>query len=89
VGNLPADAEVDALKQIFSRFGLVTNIEVKSDKSKRGRLYGIVEMPEQDEAWKAVKRLDRQMFRGAFMNVRRAGRLEPQSPFKATSKADS
>jgi len=73
VGNLPADTEVEAVERIFSRFGEVENIElVRDEVSRRARSYGLIEMPKQEEARQAIRHLDRQMFRGAFLNVRSA-----------------
>ncbi len=80
VGNLPADAEVKTLKRIFSRYGEVGNIElVRDEVSRRARSYGLIEMPSQEEARRAIRHLDRQMFRGAFLNVRSAIQSKAES----------
>jgi RNA recognition motif-containing protein len=70
VGNLPLDAKEDTLKNIFSRYGRVTRIEmVRNQVSRRARSYGLVEMPMHDEASTAVQQLNGQYFRGHFMRV--------------------
>jgi RNA recognition motif-containing protein len=86
ISNLPADTEVEVVEQLFSRFGEVTNIRlVRDDISRRARSYGVVEMPRQDEAKRAIRQLDRQVFRGTFLNVRTALQGEAQSQAFAAS----
>ena len=73
VGNLPADAEVEVLERIFSRFGEVAHIELVRDRvSRRTRSYGLIDMPRDEDATRAIRHLDRQVFRGSFLNVRSA-----------------
>jgi len=72
VGNLPLDIKEDTLKNIFSRYGRVTGIEMVQDRiSRRGRGYGLVEMPASDEASAAVRLLNGQYLRGCFLRVHR------------------
>ena len=73
VDNLPADARAESLEQIFSRFGTVTESKVVRDQSsRRAKTQGYVEMPRKEEATRAVRRLNRQIFRGFFLNDRPA-----------------
>jgi len=74
VGNLPVDAQADSLRNIFSRYGRVTGIEVVRDRraSRRARSYGLIEMPRRTEASVAVDELNGQYFRGMFLRVRPA-----------------
>lgn len=74
VGNLPLDAQADTLRNIFSRYGRVTGIELVRDRkpSRRSRSYGLVEMPGRVEARTAVDELNGQYFRGMFLRVRPA-----------------
>ena len=82
VGNLPADAEVEVLERIFSRFGEVEHIELVRDQvSRQARSYGLVDMPRDEEATRAIRHLDRQVFRGSFLNVR--------STLKAKAKSEA
>ena len=70
VGNLPVDAQPEALRNIFSRYGRVASVKmVKNGKAQRARSYGIVEMPEREDADAAVQSLNGQVFRGLFMRV--------------------
>jgi len=74
VGNLPLDAQADTLRNIFSRYGRVTGIELVRDRkpSRRSRSYGLIEMPAQADARTAVDELNGQYFRGMFLRVRPA-----------------
>lgn len=74
VGNLPLDAQADTLRNIFSRYGRVTGIELVRDRkrSRRSRSYGLIEMPTRAEARSAVDELNGQYFRGMFLRVRPA-----------------
>ena len=74
VGNLPVDAQVETLRNIFSRYGRVTGIElVRDDKpSRKSRSYGLINMPGGAEAKSAVEELNGQYFRGMFLRVRPA-----------------
>ena len=73
VGTLPADAEVETLDRIFSRYGEVEHIELVRDEiSRRARSYGLVDMPKHEEARRAIRHLDRQLVRGAVLNGRSA-----------------
>ena len=86
VGNLPPDAEVESLERIFSRFGEVASIELVRDQvSRRARSYGLVDMPRHEEATRAIRHLDRQIFRGAFLNVRSAFKGEEKSVASAAN----
>ncbi|MBT8442881.1 MAG: RNA-binding protein [Gammaproteobacteria bacterium] len=74
VGNLPFDAQAETLRNIFSRYGRVTQIELVRDRraSRRSRSYGLIDMPQRSEARVAVDELNGQYFRGMFLRVRPA-----------------
>lgn len=74
VGNLPIDAQAETLRNIFSRYGRVTGIELVRDRkrTRRARSYGLIEMPARAEARSAVDELNGQYFRGLFLRVRKA-----------------
>ncbi len=72
VGNLPADAQAETLRNIFSRYGRVTAIELIRDRKRsrrRSRSYGLIDMPGKAEARTAVDELNGQYFRGLFLRV--------------------
>ncbi len=59
VGSLPWATEGDDLKEIFEAYGAVDSAKVISDKfTGRSKGFGFVEMPNDDEARKAIEELD-------------------------------
>ena len=75
VGNLPFDAQAETLRNIFSRYGRVADIELVRDRRRsrrRSRSYGLIDMPRRAEAETAVDELNGQYFRGMFLRVRPA-----------------
>ena len=71
VGNLPVDAQAETLRNIFSRYGRVTGVELVRDSkpSRNSRSYGLIDMPRKVEANTAVDELNGQYFRGMFLRV--------------------
>ena len=65
VGNLPYSATENSLKALFETYGSVTTAKIVTDKftgSSRG--FGFVEMPNADEAQKAIDALNGKDFEG-------------------------
>jgi RNA recognition motif-containing protein len=59
VGSLPWATEGDDLREIFEAYGAVDSAKVISDKfTGRSKGFGFVEMPNDDEAKKAIEELD-------------------------------
>ena len=82
VGNLPADATHDQLRDLFSPYGTVTEVRLKTDQDTgTPRGFGFDEMETGAES--AISAIDRQDFGGCSLNVREA-RLRPaKSPRSA------
>jgi RNA recognition motif-containing protein len=69
VGNLPADATEEEVRDLFSRYGTVRSIRIAADVfSGRCRGFGFVEM-EGHEARAAIAGLDGQELRGNHLRV--------------------
>jgi RNA recognition motif-containing protein len=65
VGNLPYSATENSLRSLFEGYGAVTTAKIVSDKftgSSRG--FGFVEMPNDDEAQRAIVELNGKDFEG-------------------------
>ena len=65
VGNLPYSATENSMRELFEGYGQVTTVKVVTDKftgSSRG--FGFVEMPNADEAQKAIDELNGKDFEG-------------------------
>ena len=79
VGNLSFDTTDEDLRQAFEAFGQVTSASVIKDRdSGRSRGFGFVEMPEQEEAQKAIEGLNGKELQGRPLNVNEA-RPRPQN----------
>ncbi len=70
VGNLPADASEQAVRELFSEFGTVRSIHLAADIfTGKCRGFGFVEM-EGHEARAALAALDGKTFSGKSLRVR-------------------
>jgi RNA recognition motif-containing protein len=70
LGNLSYSATEAAIRELFEGFGEVTTAKIVTDKftgSSRG--FGFVEMPNDDEAQKAISELNGKEFQGRKMIV--------------------
>ena len=73
VGNLSFDSTDEDLRRAFEAFGKVTSASVIKDRdSGRSRGFGFVEMPEQEEAQKAIEGLNGKELQGRPLNVNEA-----------------
>jgi RNA recognition motif-containing protein len=65
VGSLPFSTTSDQLGQLFSQFGEVATAAVIMDKfTGRSRGFGFVEMPNDEEAQKAISELNNSQLEG-------------------------
>lgn len=70
LGNLSYSATENTVRELFEGFGQVTTAKIVTDKftgSSRG--FGFVEMPNDDEAQKAIAELNGKDFQGRKMVV--------------------
>ncbi|KKT86309.1 MAG: RNP-1 like protein RNA-binding protein [Parcubacteria group bacterium GW2011_GWC1_45_9] len=77
VGNLPFSTKEDDLRQMFSQYGEVASATVITDKfSGRSKGFGFVEMPNDDEAMKAIEGLNGKEMDGRAIVVNEARPME-------------
>ena len=74
VGNLTLHVSEDTFRQTFETFGkvsfaIISSMILRDKYSDQLRRFAIVEMPDQDEAREAIKKLNRKDFLGQPMNV--------------------
>jgi len=70
VGNLPAEASEQSVRELFSEFGTVRSIHLVADVfTRKCRGFGFVEM-EGHEARAAIAALDGKTFGGKSLRVR-------------------
>lgn len=73
VGNLSFSVTEDDLKAVFSEFGEVVSANIITDKySGKSKGFGFVEMPNNSEADKAIKSLNRSQLQGRNIKVNQA-----------------
>jgi len=72
-GNLLRNLSEDELRQVFESYGTVTTAAIIKDKiSGESRGFGFVEMPNADEAQKAITGMNGRDFKGRAMTVNEA-----------------
>ena len=73
VGNLSYGVTEDELREMFSKFGEVTSVNLISDKySGQSKGFGFVEMAVQSEAEAAIKALGGNSVKGRNLRVNEA-----------------
>lgn len=70
VGNISRETSENEVKALFEEFGKVENINlIRDNYTKALKGFGFIEMPDSDEAEKAIKSLNGQMFNGRPLTV--------------------
>lgn len=73
VGNLPFSVQEQELKDFFSKYGSVTNVQLISDRETgRSKGFGFVELSNHDEAKSAIQELNGKDFGGRAIIVNEA-----------------
>jgi len=81
VGNLPYAVDRDELRDIFAAYGEVAAARVVIDReSGRSKGFGFVEMPQEDEAKKAIEALNGNEIGGRKAVVNEARPREERPP---------
>ncbi len=73
VGNIPYRLGEDDLKEIFQEYGTVESVKIITDKfSGRSKGFGFIEMPNEEEAKKAIEELNEAEVDGRNLRVNEA-----------------
>jgi len=73
VANVSHEVNEDALKALFSEFGEVTTVKIVTDRlTGNSKGFGFVEMPNDQSALDAIKRLTHASFFGKSLVVSKA-----------------
>lgn len=73
VGNLPYDVTEQEIREMFERRGQVSSVDIVTDRySGQSKGFGFVEMPNADEAQKAITELNGQPLKGRALTVNEA-----------------
>ena len=81
VGNLAREATEQDLRDTFAAHGQVSSVAIIKDKfSGESRGFGFVEMPNREEAQKAIEQLNGQPLKGRNLTVNEARPREERRP---------
>ena len=70
VGQLPYNVNEVELKELFSEFGEIASVNLVMDRfSGRSKGFGFIEMPNNSEADKAIKALNKTILKGREIKV--------------------
>ena len=79
VGNLPYSTTPDDLQEVFAAFGEVSAARIVNDRETgRAKGFGFVEMPNDEEAKKAIEALNGNDIGGCKVVVNEARPREPR-----------
>jgi len=88
VGNLPYSATENSLRDLFEGFGAVTTAKIVTDKfTNSSRGFGFVEMPNEDEAQRAIAELNGKDFEGRKIVVNESRPRENTGGFSRDNRA--
>jgi len=70
VGQLPGNVTEKDLRELFAEFGEIAGINLGMDRySGRPKDFGFIDMPDNSQADKAIKALNRSIFNGKEIKV--------------------
>jgi RNA recognition motif-containing protein len=83
VGQLPYSTTAEELRTKFSEFGEVASLNLITDKfTGQSKGFAFVEMPNNSEADKAIKALNKTMLQGREIKVNQAEPRREKSSFR-------
>jgi RNA recognition motif-containing protein len=83
LGQLPYNVNEDELREIFSEFGEIASLNLVKDRfSGQSKGFGFIEMPNNSEADKAIKALNKSMLKGREIKVNQAEERRKKSTFR-------
>lgn len=81
ISNINYNAVDSELQALFENYGTVDSAKIITDRETgRSRGFGFVEMPNEDEANKAIEELNQSEFKQKVLNVSEAKPREPRAP---------
>ncbi len=80
VGQLPYSVTEDELKTMFSEFGEIVSVNIIKDRfSGNSKGFGFIDMPNNSEADKAIKALNKSTLNGREIKVNQAEQKRQKS----------
>lgn len=87
VGSLPFKIEEDELRSQFEKFGAVSTVKIIADKySGRSKGFGFVDMPEDEDAQKAIDSLNGSEVMGRKIVVNKAEERKSDGPRRSDKR---
>ena len=73
IGQLPYSVKENELREIFSEYGEIASLKLVKDRfSGQSKGFGFIEMPNNSEADKAIKALNKSLLQGKEIKVNQA-----------------
>ena len=86
VGQLPYSVTEEELMEIFSEYGEIASLNLFKDRySGQSKGFGFIDMPDNSEADKAIKALNKTMLKGREIKVNQAEERRKKSKFRRRS----
>ena len=83
VGQLPYSMSEDELREMFVEYGEINSLNLIKDKfSGQSKGFGFIDMPNNSEADKAIKGLNKSMLNGREIKVNQAEERRKKSTFR-------
>jgi RNA recognition motif-containing protein len=83
VGQLPYSVTEDKLRGIFAEYGEIVSLNLIMDKySGRSKGFGFIDMPNNSEAEKAIKALNKSMLDGREIKVNQVEERRKKKTFR-------
>jgi len=83
IGQLPYNVNEDELREIFSEYGEIASLNLIKDRfSGQSKGFGFIDMPNNSEADKAIKALNKSMLKGREIKVNQAEERRKKSTFR-------
>ena len=83
VGQLPYSVTEDELKEMFSEYGEIASLNLIMDRySGQSKGFGFIDMPNNSEADKAIKALNKSTLKGREIKVNQAEERRKKSTFR-------
>jgi len=83
IGQLPYSVTEEELREIFMEYGEVASMNLVMDRySGQSKGFGFIDMPDNSEADKAIKGLNKSMLKGREIKVNQAEERRKKSTFR-------
>lgn len=83
VGQLPYNVNEDELREMFTEYGEIASLNLVKDRfSGQSKGFGFIDMPNNSEADKAIKALNKSSLKGREIKVNQAEERRKKSTFR-------